>query len=198
MPVLDWLDQNKSWVFSGIGVTILITLAMGGKVLWRTMRRSVTAPPPTPQQSSVPVPPFDEAKFRTRPLPTPQQSSVAVPPFDETKFRTRPLPTEIVAKILEAPLLHQENRRREFLGLRVQWRTTLSDATFVPGDSIQVELQDRQKHGYACIMAGVPMGLYPDLRLAKSGTEVWIAGTIVRFIGNFRMVLDDVELRITV
>jgi hypothetical protein len=161
MPVIGWLERNKEWLLSGIGVTVLVALYAGG-------RRAITA-------------------WRDHSKPAP-------PPFDQVKFRTHPLPGEITRQINEAPLLHQANRSREFLGIRVQWLTTLSNAD-IRGSGIRLMLKDRGM--YPWVYVTVPTDLYPDLSLAKEGTLVWVAGTIAEFSGG-GIVLEQVELRIAV
>jgi hypothetical protein len=46
MSWLDWISQNKQWVFSGVGVTAILVI---GGFLWRAFRRPALTPPaPTP------------------------------------------------------------------------------------------------------------------------------------------------------
>ena len=157
--MIAWLERNKEWLLSGVGVTFLLVIYASLKRAITSLRRSSKADPP---------------------------------PFDQVKFRTHPLPREITNAIDSAPPLHRDSRSHEYLGVRVQWLTTLHNASLW-NEEIRLMLRDRG--GYPWIYALVPKDLYPDLSLAKRDTSVWIAGTISKF-GDGGITLEQVELRI--
>jgi hypothetical protein len=70
--MLEWLVQNRQWVFSGVGLTVLAGV-------WYGVRRLLAALHAVrPAQ----LPPFDQEKFRARPLPSEVGKQVeAAPPF---------------------------------------------------------------------------------------------------------------------
>jgi hypothetical protein len=115
------------------------------------------------------------------------------PPFDQEKFRTRPLPKEIQNQINTAAPINRNNRAHEFDGLKVQWQTKLHDSRR-RGRDIRLMLQDSgYYHG---IYVNVNAEHYPDLKLAKRGTIIWVAGTIADCTNGGGIALRDVELRI--
>ena len=115
------------------------------------------------------------------------------PPFDQKKFLTRPLPKEIQNQINAAAPINRNNRAHEFDGLKVQWQTKLHDARR-RGRDIRLMLQvSGYYHG---IYINVNAEHYPDLKLAKRGTIIWVAGTIADCTKSGGIALRDVELRI--
>jgi hypothetical protein len=64
--LIDWIWQNKEWLFSGIGVAIIALLAP-----W--VVRTIRARGPA-------IPPFDQAVFRTHPLPRKLRASIDAAP----------------------------------------------------------------------------------------------------------------------
>lgn len=94
------------------------------------------------------------------------------PPFDQAVFRTRPLPSEIKKVIKDAPSLRQSARAQEFVGLKVQWRTTLGSA--IEKDDGTVRLFLNEGNSGSDVWCNVPADRYPDLRLAREGTTIWV------------------------
>jgi len=116
----------------------------------------------------------------------------ATPPFDQATFRARPLPREINDQIESVPVVHQENRAQEFVGLKVQWKTTLQSARPVDNKTIHLMLLDRGSHPW--VVCDVPKDLYPDLLLARRGTAVWVAGKIARW-DQHDFIIEEPQLR---
>ncbi|AKR43619.1 hypothetical protein [Methylophilus sp. TWE2] len=54
MTAFEYIDTNKEWLLSGIGVTLLVAVGVAIKALWNKYR-SKTQPPAT----SIPLPAFD-------------------------------------------------------------------------------------------------------------------------------------------
>ena len=46
--VLDWLRDNREWVFSGVGVAAILLLIRIGKYIWRHRRPPKVQPDPEP------------------------------------------------------------------------------------------------------------------------------------------------------
>ena len=128
--------------------------------------------------------------FRFRALKNAKSSP---PPFDQEKFLTRPIPKEIQDQIKTAAPINRNNRAHEFDGLKVQWQTKLRDARR-RGREVRLMLQGSGYH--RGIHINVNAERYPDLKLAKRGTIIWVAGTIADCTNGGGIMLRDVELRI--
>jgi hypothetical protein len=101
------------------------------------------------------------------------------PPFDQAVFRARPLPSDIKKVIRDAPSLRQSARAQEFVGLKVQWRTTLGSAEEKDDGTVRLYLSEGDFG--PSVWCEVPADRYPDLRLAREGTTIWVAGEIAEY-----------------
>jgi hypothetical protein len=104
--LLNWIADNKEWLFSGVGVTIVILV---GRFLIRRFRGNRDSAQPHTSETRT-----------TAPSP---------PPGTLT-------PEEIRRTIDSAPLLLEEDVRQQFVGVRVSWKGTLQSATREGEDSV--------------------------------------------------------------
>ena len=68
-----WINENKSWLFSGIGVVVLGLLGSGGVRLWNYLEHPPQPPAPTPDKPSLvtkPVGPiYTRRDYQSPPAP---------------------------------------------------------------------------------------------------------------------------------
>jgi hypothetical protein len=160
--MIEWILNNKEWLFSGAGVAIIILL-VGWVVNTVRSRSTKSIPADTPAIENIPL---------TETVPPTE-----VIPFDQRIFLTRPLPKDIRDQIKSAPLVHQVNRAQEFVGLKIQWKTCLRSVYTVEANMLRLMLAGEDEYP-PFIYCDVPQDLYPDLLLAHEGTVIWIAGKI--------------------
>jgi len=115
------------------------------------------------------------------------------PPFDQKEYRTRPLPSQISEQVDSAPLMYHSNRSSEFLGICVQWRTTLQNIRNIDDNHLHLMLLDRGS--YPWVSCQIKSDDYPDLKLCHKGTTIWIAGEITGFENN-EFTLTNPKLKI--
>lgn len=165
--ILDWLLNNKEWLFSGLGVTALLALFLAGRYVLGRGRRDGGLVEPEPAKPSM--------------------------PFDAADYARHPLPADITADVGGVPPFQVAAKEQSYVDLKVQWRTTLSSAEESENDTVRLTLLDRGS--YPWIYCTVKIGEYPEIKIATKGTEIWVAGTIEQVSGN-TITLGSPNLRI--
>lgn len=125
MELIDWLDKNKEWLFSGGGVAIFVGLA----TLFTKLRKKPDARAPSVAASVEPV--------------AAQVQPSAPPPNAVRVERVAPVsPAEIRTSIEDAPPLQRQVVADRFKGLRIEWDTELVSAESSKG-TVTLQLKAR-------------------------------------------------------
>ncbi len=125
--------------------------------------------------------------------PPPIKETSSPPPFDEALFKLRPLPSEIVKQIELEPPVSQEAYSRKYVGLRVQWLTSLGHAAR-DRDKARITLEYADEI-FPLIDMIIELEQYPELSVTSKGASIWVAGTISR-CSNTQIFLSNVQLRV--
>lgn len=163
----NWLLQNKEWLFSGAGITVLSVLYLILRWLWS--RKAFSSKPihaDSPTQGLV-------EPWYLMAMGTANESRSQV--SKETLPLDRPFPSEIWDAIRSAPVMHQEARAKEYAGLRVRWLVTL-EAARRRGEEVSLMLLDRGNYPWICCT--VSIADYPELLVAKPHSNYWVTGTV--------------------
>jgi hypothetical protein len=205
MRTLDWIWQNKQWLFSGVGVSVIALL------FWVFNRVARRVPPSVISGVPSMAPPLHL---------TPRAPSIAAPPpalegpvSDAPLNRfTKPTPHEINEQIRAVPPFQQRDAKRAYEGLKVCWLTEFSgvqqDAyelgrrdsarkrgkktTEVPWLVTLFHRQEKKYSGEIVTCYGVSLATYPQLKFAHANTPVVVSGTI-RSVFNIGVELIDVD-----
>ena len=193
--MIDWIIKNKEWLFSGIGIVALGLLIAFAKTIYQ--------------------------KFDLRPWPTVlvvlgfflivlgiylqfrlQPKAIAKPKQEITPQITSIDPYEIREKINSLPPYQQDEARKNYLGLWVEWKGRFNHIEKQEDGSIKVSLRAVQPKsikgivGSAWIDFTVQLSDYPQLKIMDQGKEVTVKGKIAGFDEIGTIVLDDVKLSI--
>ena len=158
--MIDWLLKNKEWVFSGVGVAMLIAAATAIKWFWHrhtsrsglslgmTLQEVIDSPPATPSSR---------------------------PP------ETLPLePQAIIKAIKSAPFLQQSDLAKHYVGIRVEWAGKLISA-----EKRENKVQLLLMTGHVGISFEVNPADYPGLGLLREDAAVRVSGIIESVNENF-------------
>jgi hypothetical protein len=153
MHPLDWLWDNRTWLFSGLGVAVLAALFAVARSAHTRVRHTSAPSGPTPMQGSV--------------VPAATRSH-AVAPGQLT-------PKDIIQAIHDAPLLQQPDVAKHYVGLAVEWQGKLQSAERTDRGAIRITAVHDGRH-----LVGFELepSSYPGLGLLRSGTQVRFAGVI--------------------
>lgn len=160
--MIDWVINNKEWVFSGVGIPVLGTLIW--VVRYFGQRKS---------RGSVSI----ESRF---PVTVPQEIPVNVPIAIE---RISPVtPNVIQASIESAPPLQQNAIAQRYVGQRIEWDTELSDAK-QQDNLVRLQLRAVREPGAEYLLpffawCSVKLDDYPELAILPEKTHICINGTI--------------------
>lgn len=176
---LGWLDVNKPWVFSGIGVAVVTWV---GLLLWYLRSRLRTAPAPP-----VVVQPVGNAP--------PLVLLVAAAPQPEPPHRMDVSAQSIFDALRNLPPLQREDVSRRYLGLRVDWRAKLASATSEKDGSVELLLSvPLEPYVAFYVKCWVPLAEYRELGITPEGAPIRVVGKIRQFLSHTAVVLRDVEL----
>jgi hypothetical protein len=187
---LDWIWQNRQWLFSGAGISILAFLLWIAKNL-RASKMPTYAANVAPLKDGLLSPPSSEPVGKL-PSSSSPQAEISLGRF------TKPTPHEIKAAITSLPPFQRRAATRAYEGLKVRWLTEFS---YVQQDGYErgraerlgnmdeipwlVTLQYRQQQPYTSEMVscyGVSPSAYPQLKIMHERTPIVVSGTI-RFVG---------------
>jgi hypothetical protein len=166
LRMFEWLRENKEWLFSGVGVVLLTSLASTLIIL---MRRRRPSPVSEPETVSTPL----EAA----------QAPVATPPSVVSADSLTP--DQIISAIKKAPLMQQPDVARHYRGLKVHWQGSLADVSSVEGG--RVELWVRYHYGpflVHLVSFEVDTKDYPGLGLLKEGHTLTFEGRIAKIVSE--------------
>jgi hypothetical protein len=167
---MGWFRDNAPWLFSGIGVAVL------GWVGWGFYRMALGG-----RQSRVTKAPRDERDAHS--LKTPPEMSAP------SKALTA---AGIVRRIQSAPLLQQAEVAAHYVGLSVQWDTTLVGAQRDEDGSVRLHLSHESVDGECGVFADVQF--YPGLGILIQGHKIAVTGRIANAARGY-VVLEDATIQ---
>ena len=146
--MIDWLSENSTWIFSGIGVAVITAIAI-------LLKNSYT-------------------RFK--------EPARTYADIDPEEYPATPLPREIVEEIRDSPPYQEDDKKTNYLGLRVNWKTTFESVDKERRGRVGIMLLDRGS--YPWIVCTVSSRRYPWVKLSSRGSAVRIAGEIGEIHGN--------------
>ena len=186
--VPQWLANNYTWIFSGVGVAVLI-----GVALWLARRksRSLNGRSVNISKSSISG---SVVAGRDKIIQTVNISPGHDPTDDE--YSETPTADEVREQTNSLPFLWQEAARTSYKGMKVKWPARISYITELlkrPGIA-DVTLRYGDTTAGAVIHVEVELGKYPRLRSAHEGEAVTVMGTITgMLLGDIRLDLKKLE-----
>jgi hypothetical protein len=187
MGVLQWLWDNRQWLFDGAGGT-----AVAGLIVW-VWRRF------TPRDNhEQPVKPIAEASIqRPQPSQLPENQSSELQ-FSEPPSRYARISavtrSEIVDAIIGAPPYQEFSVAEHFKGIVVRWETAFFSANPEPDNFVRlmlVEGPSRDRY----VWCSVKFSDYPELSVLRRGATIRVTGRISK-ANVIDTELEDVELLI--
>ena len=188
--VPQWLTGNYAWIFSGIGVAVVVGIAG-----WLARRKTRSA-----HGSSVSISKSSisglVAAGRDNIIQTVNISPSHDPSDDE--YSETPTADEIRAQIDSLPFLQQAGARKSYEGIKVKWPARIFYMTELltrPGIA-DVRLRYGDRSAGAGIYAEVELDKYPRLRSVHEEEPVTVMGTIKgMLLGDIRLDLKKLEWR---
>ena len=187
-----WLADNYTWVFSGVGVAVLV-----GVIGW-LLRRKGKPSHGTPVHISKSNISGSVVGGRDNIIQTVNISPSHDPTDDE--YSETPTADEIMTQTNSLPFLQQEAARRSYKGIRVNWPARIVYVTELhtrPGIA-DVMLRHGDRSAGAVMYVEVELEKYPRLRSVHEGEPVTVMGTITgMLLGDIRLDLKKLEWRKT-
>jgi hypothetical protein len=192
---MNWLWDNKEWVFSGAGVAIF-------GLLYGFFFR------PRPAANSSQVSADRSSAVLGSPVASGSHISQVVnivtaahspSPLTANAYSDKPGPDEIHAHLESLPVFQRKAVKESYVGLKVRWPVTLSDLQELPP-----ALRWKPDHTHTLVTrsaagpeieADINIETFPRLKISHHGTALRVSGTIKHLgITGFTYKLDDVEI----
>lgn len=187
-----WLADNYTWVFSGVGVAVLV-----GVIGWLLRRKGKPSHGTSVHISNSNIS-GSKVGGRDNIIQTVNISPSHDPTDDE--YSETPTADEIMAQTNSLPFLWQEVARTSYKGIKVKWPARISHITELrtrPGIA-DVTLRYGDRSGGAVIFVEVELDKYPRLRSVHEGEPVTVMGTISgMLLADIRLDLKKLEWRKT-
>jgi len=188
--VPQWLADNYTWIFLGIGVAVLIGIAG-----WLARRKAKPAHGSSVNMSKSNIS-GSVVAGRDNII-----QKVNIPPRHDPiddEYSETPTADEIRDQTNSLPFLHQEAARSCYKGMKVKWPARVSYMTELlarPGIA-DVTLRYGDRSAGAVIYVEVELEKYPRLRSVQDGEPVTVMGTITgMLLGAIRLDLKRLEWR---
>jgi hypothetical protein len=183
MRIVYWILANKEWLFSGIGVAVIL---VGGGLVRRRLLSG--------RRTSALIPATEAVALTTAPpalAPVPQTFIAPVPIF------TKPSPDDIHNQIDSLPPYQQRFASDAYKGLRVCWQAVFGTIQDDGLNKSQVVLRqpDRSRQDWTGMIRcrRVDISAQPRLKIAHVGEQVIVRGTIAE-VDDFSIHLRDVTI----
>ena len=164
--VFTFFWNNKDWMFSGIGVVVLVGVVAFFRRRLRKAEKDV--PPLTGHQAG--------------PEQTPSQETRAPEAAPGSSKRTSTITYRSIMETIEkTPPLQREQAAENFIGIKVDWETSLSSASRDDKDmvSLLLEVRDLTKTRHAGLArCTVPLHRYRELAVLPEGIRIRVQGEI--------------------
>jgi len=177
MGVLEYVDKNKEWLFSGIGVA---TLALVISHFWHRFF------PKSHQERGAVV--IVQTGQDLAQIGTIRQKEE---PAQITKVTSISF-SEISEALEKLPPLQQEDAAKRYEGIVVQWDTYLFNATMEKGDMVRLAL-DFGPANTRMVYCKVRLSEYRELGVLPMGAPITVMGRI-KEVGKKTATLEEVQL----
>jgi hypothetical protein len=172
--MIEWLWNNKEWIFSGIGVAVVLALVPAARWLMRRRISQSDLPPGTTLQAVIDSPP-----------PPPPALLVETSSLD---------PQAIIKAIESAPLLQQGDIEKHYRGMRVEWTGELISAKKRNKGEVTLLILCGSRSSFSPgVMFDIDPAEYPGLGLLRSRDSIRVSG-VIRKVEHQIIELKDVRL----
>ncbi len=156
-----WIWDNKTWLFSGIGITILAVLVLLFKRIVKKKNTNKNAHENTPDD-------------------TPSATNNSSIDIKDKKYHNTPTLKEIKDEINSHSLYQQEEIIKNYIGLKIHWQLKLSSVFKRNDNSVILSCVSQGGHpGDVEIITNVMD--YPIIKIIKEGHSITVKGEIKEF-----------------
>lgn len=168
--MIKWILENKEWLFSGIGVTILFGVIY---FIRRAARRSQSSTQPGIAPN----------------LQSPAPRSLRVEPRKLVELDVH----KIMESISSLPPFQRDDARKHYIGVRFRFTGALFSAEAEEEDRIRISLSSLNESHLPLIFGSVPAKDNSQLRIVHEGTKITIEGDLAIF-DSYTASLNNIEI----
>ena len=178
--MLEFLANNKEWLFSGLGLFILASL-------WAIIRSYINKKKQTPVKAVT--------NDKIKPNAEPERSDIQIK--QERDFSISLITAEqIMASIADLPILQQKEMARQYIGLKVKWQGTLTSISddYDNKAARRIQLMASEANPFLIIGFSLDPKNYPGIGLLKRGHEMTVEG-IIKKVDRFWIELENAVMK---
>ena len=181
--MLDFVENNKEWLFSGAGITVITLIVLGAR---RIGRRGTSETPQIVVVHTAPTTTDSPESQRTGSLDESHRSRVPV-------RRVSALSLEEIRNNIEGALpLHRKQVSDSYVGINVEWDAKLSGADMDEDGFVELNLRVGDS-AFNYVSCKASLGEYRELGVMPKGAKLRVSGKIA-VVDNLWITLEDVEL----
>jgi hypothetical protein len=177
---MQWIVDNRAWIFSGIGVVFLIGLY---KLLFKRKKASISVSakrvstgngsPAIIGSNNTQVVHQNNYSVSTPGQPTFESSVGGVP----SGYSSNPSPSEIFEAIDELPPFQRARAINDYSGLKVAWPLEFYSLDREADDAFTFTAASSGR-GLPLVRASITLSEYPELKILPAGTCIILIGKI--------------------
>jgi hypothetical protein len=167
--MLQWIADNKQWLFSGIGVTLILGI-------FYLVRRLFNRKTNVLLQSTVAPPPAEQTPLQSIVTPSLAEQTPVAPIRPVIRLDIAAIEKEIESR----PPYQRKEVRQNYIGLRFEFTGQLNSADPLDNGQIRIFLQ-KSPGQYPFVVGEVAENKYPELKVMHQGTKLTVQGTLTEF-----------------
>jgi hypothetical protein len=174
--MIDWIIKNKEWLFSGLGVAILIFIFTIARMILSKRRHTQGQLEPTQLTHHL------------------EQKTVLVPPTRNPTFLAKSL-REILDDISSRPPYQQDDVKKHYIDTLIRFEGILSYLTKRDENNVYVQLVT-ETSVFPTVEFIVSIVDYPQFKFMNINTPLVVEGKIERLVVQ-GAILEDVKIDMT-
>ncbi len=183
--MIDWIVKNKEWLFSGVGVVIVIAIISQVIIL---IKKKLFKPESKTTVEVQSPSLLNKTQVQDRSYEAQESQSESNSRWLDHRMLS---PEQILKIIKETPPFQREDVIKHHIGIAVDWDVTFFSAKKENDDMVRVVLSDPKIAGI--ISCSIKLSEYREIALIKEGTKLRVTGTIAG-IDDPCFTLSDVNL----
>ncbi len=159
--MLEFIKNNKEWLFSGAGISILTALFLIVRHIFAKKTKSTTS---KELQIHEPKRTNDEKTSKDNVLPS------------SSEYSAHPSPGEIAQSISDLPPFQQNTAKENYIGINICWDLTLSLVYSKEEDIVSLMCQSKGYSRYVGVE--ISLNRYPQIKVIHKDQRLIVYGEI--------------------
>ena len=171
---MDWIIRNKEWLFSGVGVAVIMAIIGIVRLILSRRRRSANQPQPTQEGHLL------------------QQTGYTSFQAHDPSILDIPL-KKIFDDIESRPPFQRDDVKKHYIGTRIRFEGVLRSLSKRENDEVYIMLNHGPDNWYPRVNFVVKVTDYPQLKFLEKNAPMAVVGRIADLVAS-DATLEDVKI----